>query len=416
MSDAAGSTMVVIGAGHASGEFVTCLRQEGFDGRILVIGAESYLPYQRPPLSKTYLSGEVTIDSLYLKPLSTYQRVNVEFMLNMRVDKIDRAQKCVVLSDGRSVHYDKLAINTGGRVRRLPIPGAEQAEKASNFHYVRTIDDIDRLRRHMEHGRRLVIIGGGYIGLEAAAVATKLGLKVTILEAAPRVLARVTAPELSAFYERVHREAGVDIRTGVGVSGIEFDASNDAVSGIVCADGTKVPADVVIAGIGLIPNTELAEAAGLEVANGIVVDEYSRTSDPDIVACGDCANHPSALYGRVRIESVPNAVEQARAAAAAICGKLKPYTAAPWFWSDQYDLKLQMVGLSQGYEQLVLRGSTAGKSFAAFYLKGGRIIAGDFVNRLQEFMVAKKLVAEQIVVEPQVLADETVPLKTLLQK
>ena len=297
------------------------------------------------------------------------------------------------------------------------VEGAQEAELLQNFHYVRTIDDIDCLRRHFEHGLRLVIIGGGYIGLEVAAVAVKRGLRVTVLEALPRVLARVTAPEVSAFYERVHRKAGVDVRTDVTVKGFEFDPSKDAVSAVICGEDTRVPADVVVAGIGLVPNTELAEGAGLAIENGIVVDEYSRTSDPDILAAGDCTSFQSALFGRrVRLESVPNAVEQARTAAATLCGKERPYNAVPWFWSDQYDLKLQMAGLSQGYDQIVLRGSTQTSSFAAFYLQQGRLIAADTVNRPQEFMLSKRLVAASAVIEPHRLADESRPLKDLLQK
>jgi 3-phenylpropionate/trans-cinnamate dioxygenase ferredoxin reductase subunit len=391
------------------------LRQEGFAGRILMIGEESHLPYQRPPLSKAYLSGQATADALYLKPQATYDRAQIEIMVNTRVESVDRAAKCVVLTDGRKIHYDKLALTTGGRVRRLPTPGADVAEQMSNFHYIRNIDDIDRLRRHFEHGLRLVIIGGGYIGLEVAAVAQKRGLHVVVLEALPRVLARVTAPELSQFYERIHREAGVDVRTSVQVTGFELDASRDAVSAVTLGDGTRVPADVVVAGIGLIPNVELAQAAGLTVDNGIVVDEFTCTSDPDIYAAGDCTNHPSALYGRrIRLESVPNAVEQARTMAAAICGRPKPYNAVPWFWSDQYNLKLQMVGLSQGYDQFVLRGSSSGTAFSAFYLKDGKVIAADAVNRAPDFMMAKRLVSEGVKVDAKSLADESVPLKSLL--
>jgi 3-phenylpropionate/trans-cinnamate dioxygenase ferredoxin reductase subunit len=408
-------TTVIVGAGHAAGELASALRQEGFTGRILMIGDESHLPYQRPPLSKAYLSGQSTADALYLKPQSTYDRAQIEILVNTRVESIDRAAKRVVLADGRTIQYDKLALTTGGRVRRLPTPGADTAEKMSNFHYIRNIDDIDRLRHHFDHGLRLVIIGGGYIGLEVAAVARKRGLHVTVLEALPRVLARVTAPELSAFYERIHREAGVDVRTSVQVTGFEFDASGDAVSAVTLADGPPVPADVIVAGIGLVPNVELAQAAGLTIENGIVVDEFTQTSDPDIYSAGDCTNHPSALYGRrIRLESVPNAVEQARTLAAAICGKRRPYNAVPWFWSDQYNLKLQMVGLSQGYDQFVLRGSTSGTAFSAFYLKEGKVIAADAVNRAPDFMTAKRLVADGVVVDPEVLADESVPLKSLL--
>jgi 3-phenylpropionate/trans-cinnamate dioxygenase ferredoxin reductase subunit len=417
MTNNESATVVIAGAGHATAELVTALRQASYSGRIVAVGDEAHLPYQRPPLSKAYLSGEATLESLYLKSRSTYDKAQIEFHLGTRVAEIDRKNKRVVLADGRSIEYTNLVLNTGGRARRLGVPGADRAERLSNFHYVRTIDDIDRLRGQMQPGLRLVIIGGGYIGLEVAALAIKRGMQVTVLEALPRVLARVTAPEISAFYERIHRAAGVDIRTGVEVTGFEFDLSKDVVSAVVCGDGTRAPADVVIAGIGLIPNTELAQSAGLAVENGIIVDEFARTSDPDIYSAGDCTNHPSVLYGRrVRLESVPNAVEQARTAAAALSGKQRPHNAVPWFWSDQYHLKLQMAGLSQGYDQLVVRGSTGNESFAAFYLRQGKIISADTVNRPQEFMIAKRLVAEAVAIDPKLLADESIPLKTLLPK
>jgi 3-phenylpropionate/trans-cinnamate dioxygenase ferredoxin reductase subunit len=411
----ASATVLVVGAGHATGEFATALRQEGFKGRIVACGDESHLPYQRPPLSKAYLAGDVTVDSLHLRPRAAYEKAQIEFNLGVRVEEIDRKHRRALLSDGRAIEYTHLVLNTGGRARRLAVPGADLAHRMNNFRYVRTIDDVDELRRHMQHGQRLVIVGGGYIGLEVAAHAIKRGMQVTVLEALPRVLARVTAPEISTFYERIHRAAGVDIRTGVEVRGFAFDPSQQGVSGILCADGTCVPADIVVAGIGLIPNTELAQAAGLAVDNGIVVDEYTRTSDPDIYSAGDCTNHPSALYDRrVRLESVPNAVGQARTAAAALCGKLNPYNAVPWFWSDQYHLKLQMAGLSQGYDQLVVRGSLDHESFAAFYLRHGKIISADSVNRPQEFMFAKRAIAAGATIDPQRLADESIPVKALL--
>lgn len=270
------------------------------------------------------------------------------------------------------------------------------------------------IRAGFETGQRLVIIGGGFIGLEVAASAVACGLNVAVLEALPRVMARVTAPEMSIFYERVHREAGVDVRTGVAVTGLEFNSAGDAVTGVQFNDGSMAPADVVVVGIGVVPNTELAQAAGLTVDNGIVVDEYARTSDPHIVAAGDCTSHPNLLSGcRVRLESVANAVEQARTAAATLAGKQRPYDAVPWFWSDQYDLKLQIAGLCAGYDEIVLRGSTSSRSFTMFYLKARQVIAGDAVNRPQEFMIAKRLVAGRMVIDPVLLADESIPLKTL---
>lgn len=407
--------VVVIGAGHAAGELVTSLRDHGWSGRIILIGEEPHLPYHRPPLSKAYLSGTSTAESLLIKSPAAYEKAGVEIITGMRVLRIDRQAKMVHLADGSKMGYDKLVLTTGGRPRPLSVPNAAQAAQSGNFHYLRTMQDVNAMRRQFEPRMRLVIVGGGYIGLEVAAVAIKRGLQVTVLEAFPRVLARVTAPELSAFYERKHREEGVHIRTSVQVSDLEMDQSGDAVSAVLCADGSRVPADLVVVGIGLIPNTELAQASGLTVDNGVLVNEYAQTSDPDIFAAGDCTNHPNASLGRrLRLESVPNALEQARTAAAAICGKLKPYNVVPWFWSDQYDLKLKMVGLSQGYDQLVVRGSLDSDSFSAFYLKNGLMIAADTVNRPPEFMLAKRIIAERLLVAPEQLADDSVPLKSLL--
>jgi 3-phenylpropionate/trans-cinnamate dioxygenase ferredoxin reductase subunit len=299
----------------------------------------------------------------------------------------------------------------------LPAAIAGAAEGADNFHYLRTLADVDGIRRHFEPGARVAIVGGGYIGLEVAAVAVKAGLKVTVLEAAERVLARVTAPRVSSFYEQVHREAGVDLRIGVQVDGFALDAAQRRVTGVHCADGERLACDLVIVGIGIVPNTELAAAAGLAVDDGIRIDACARTSDPHIMAAGDCTRFDSALYGRsVRLESVPNALEQARSAAAALLGHERPFESAPWFWSDQYDLKLKMVGLSQGHDQFLLRGSVEQRSFSAFYLKGERVIAVDTVNRPAEFMLAKRIVGERMVIPPERLVDDGTPLKSLLQE
>jgi len=399
---------VIVGAGQAGSELATSLRQHGYADSVVLIGDEDYVPYRRPPLSKTYLSGEVTLESLFLKPRAVYEKHAIECRFGIGVESIDCAARSLRLYDGSVLRYDKLALTTGGRPRRLSVPGAER----SNVHYIRTVADIDRLKQQFGEGKRLVIIGGGYVGLEAASVGIKKGLHVTVVEALPRVLARVTAPEISAFYERVHRGHGVDLRTGVGVHALE--GSGDTCT-VVLADGTRLAADLVVIGVGLIPNTELAEAAGIEVSNGIVVDRYAVTSDPDIVAAGDCTNHDNVFLGRrLRLESVPNALEQARVAAASILGRPRVYDAVPWFWSDQYDLKLQMVGLSQGYDNLIVRGDMDANSFTAFYLKDGVVISADSVNRPQDFMVAKRLVAERAAVPSERLRDDAVPLKSLL--
>jgi 3-phenylpropionate/trans-cinnamate dioxygenase ferredoxin reductase component len=404
----------IVGAGHAGGELALALRQQGCTGSIVLIGNEAHAPYQRPPLSKAYLKGECEAASLCLRQQVVYDRSKIELELNVCVARIDPHAKTLSLADGRTIGYTQLALTTGGRARRLDTADALLAERAANFHYFRTIDDVLKIRARLTAGARLVIVGGGYIGLEVAAAAVSRGVSVTVLEALPRVLARVTAPEMSTFYEQVHREAGVDVRTGIAVTGFEMSASGEEVSGVKCSDGVVVPADVIVAGIGITPNTELALAAGLRVDNGVVVDEYARTSDPCIVAAGDCTNHPNALTGRrVRLESVPNAVEQARSAAATLVGKQLRHDAVPWFWTDQYDLKMQMVGLSQGYDSIVLRGSMNKRSFTIFYLKDGGIIASDSVNRPQEFMISKRLVAAHSRPDPASLADESTPLKAL---
>jgi 3-phenylpropionate/trans-cinnamate dioxygenase ferredoxin reductase subunit len=377
-----------------------------------MVGAEPHLPYHRPPLSKTFLAGEAAQETLLLRPEAAYEKLNIRFVANTTVTRIDRAGHRVVLSDGRALGYEKLVLATGGRARPLQCPGSDLA----GLYTLRTIGDVDAIRAHFDAGKRLVIIGGGYIGLEVAAVAVKHGLLVSVIEAAPRVLARVAGMEISAFYEKVHRDAGVRIVTGQTVQALTGRADDaDRLGGVVLSDGSAQAADFAVAGVGLIPNTELAETAGLKVENGVWVDEYCRTEDPDVLAIGDCSNHPSAFLGRrVRLESVPNALEQARVAADTINGKMLPYAAVPWFWSDQYDLKLQAVGLSEGHDQVVLRGDMGARSFLVFYLRQGVLIAADAVNKAGEFMVAKRLVGAQLRADIGALADPAVPLKGLL--
>jgi len=398
---------VIVGAGQAGGEVASALRQFGYQGSITLVGDEPYPPYRRPPLSKAYLSGDVTLESLYLKPTAAYQKVNIECRFGVGVERIDREQKRLHLFDGSKLGYEQLVLATGGRARRLALPGAEHP----NVFYIRTVHDIELLRAEFQQGARLAVIGGGYVGLEAASVGIKKGLTVTVIEAAERVLSRVTAPQLSAFYERVHRAHGVDLRTGVGVRELE---GAERVEALRLSDGERIPVDLVVVGIGLIPNAELAEAAGLTVGNGIVVDAHGRTSDPSIYAAGDCALHENTFYGRhMRLESVPNASEMARLVAGNICGKDVRFAAVPWFWSDQYNLKLQMVGLSQGYSEIAIRGDIHGESFTVFYLHDHAVIAADAVNRPPDFVAAKRLVAERHRVSVQQLADESAPLKNL---
>jgi 3-phenylpropionate/trans-cinnamate dioxygenase ferredoxin reductase subunit len=401
--------VVIAGAGFAAGEFAIRLRQAGYTHAITLVGAEPHLPYHRPPLSKTYLSGAVTEDTLLLRPEAAYTRANITFRPRTTVTAIDRQAKAAVLSTGETLPYNHLVLATGGHARRLTCPGADLQGVLA----LRTLDDVAAIRAHLQPGKTLVIIGGGYIGLEVAAVATKHGVDVTVVEAAPRVLARVAGAEISAFYEKAHRDAGVTILTSAAVTALT--GAENHVTGVTLADGRHLPADFVIAGIGLIPNDQLAKDAGLHTENGIWVDEYCQTEDPAILAIGDCSNHPSTFLGRrVRLESVPNAIEQARVAADTITGKMAPYAAIPWFWSDQYDLKLQAVGISDGHDQVVLRGDMAARSFIIFYLRQGTVIAADAVNKPGEFLIAKRLVGAATSPDSVGLADPSRPLKDLL--
>lgn len=405
------SPIVIVGGGQAAAELAVALRQEGYEGRVLVITDEKSLPYQRPPLSKAYLSGKLAADGLLIRPAATYERARIEFLLGCSVDSIDRTARQVRLADGQLIKYERLALATGGRARRLELPGSD----LRGIHYLRGIADVDGMRAQFRPGRKLVVVGGGYVGLEVAAVAAAAGLQVTVLEAASRVLARVTAPEVSAFYQQLHQSRGVRILTGVEVQGFGAGECPVGVGEVLCKNGERIEADFVVVGVGLIANVELAQSAGLEVENGIVTDATGLTADADIVALGDCANQFNPFYGRrLRLESVPSAIEQARCAAATLCGRPKRNASVPWFWSDQYDLKLQMVGLSQGYERVVLRGSFEQRSFAAFYLQDERIIAADVVGRPADFMAAKRLIAERVQVDPEFLVDEGQPLKALL--
>ena len=402
----------VVGAGLAAAELAVGLRQEGYQGPITLVGDESWLPYQRPPLSKASLVGELVPDSLLLRKADFYERNVVTLHLGHRVVAVDLDAQRVQLDDARLLAFESLVFATGGHARQLSVDGAAQAAGAGNWHTLRNIADLQKLKPQWLAGARVAIVGGGYIGLEVASSAIKSGLRPTVLEGLPRVLARVTAPEVSAFYENVHRDAGVDLRTGVAVQGV--DVAGDRVAALLTSAG-RIEADLYIVGVGLVPNTTVAAQAGLDIDNGIVVDAEMRTRHPRVFAVGDCAAHPNIWSGtRIRIESVPNATEQARVAAAAIAGKPRSYEAAPWFWSDQYDLKLQMVGLSQGYEQLVLRGDPQTRSFMALYLRGGHVIAADAISRPGEFLTVKKLVAGRIKASPERLADETQPLKALL--
>lgn len=397
--------IVIVGAGHAAGQAAASLRQEGFEDEIIIIGDEAHIPYQRPPLSKAYLSGEQGIERVYLRPEKFYDDKNVTVKVNTSVTAIDTGAHTVTTDAGDTFTYEKLLIATGGRPRKLSIPGSD----LSGIHYLRTIADVDAIKGDFGEGKRLVIVGGGYIGLEVASVAVKYGLEVHVLEMEERILQRVTTPEMSAYYHQLHSGRGVHIHTSTMVSGFSGDGH---VSAVACGD-ESFPADLVIVGIGIIPNTEIAEAAGIECDNGIVVDDHCRTSAEDVYAAGDCTNHPNPLLDRrLRLESVPNAMEQARVATANMTGGDKVYASIPWFWSDQYELKLQMVGFSADGDSHVTRGDMASNAFAVFYLKDGKVVAADAVNSPKEFMICKQLIGKAV--DPAALADPDADLKSLM--
>jgi len=400
---------IIIGASHAAAQLAPSLRQEGWEGGILVISDDSYLPYHRPPLSKAYLSGEKDSASLLIRAETMYEKFNIDFLLNTRVETIDRDNKSITLNNNEILQYDKLAICTGARVRKLPIPGTD----LKGVHYLRDISDAEAIKQDIKPGGKAVIVGGGYIGLETAALLRKIGMHVCILETMDRVLQRVTSEEISEFYARVHTEEGVEIKTGVMATGI---AGHNHAKAVICNTGDRVDADLVIIGIGVIPNTELAEECALTVDNGILVDEFAQTNDTDIVAAGDCTNHPNPIYQRkVRLESVPNATEQAKTAAASICGNKKGYGTLPWFWSDQYDLKLQIAGLNHGFDQVAIRGDIKNtRNFVAWYLKEGSVIAADCINRPMEFMLAKQLIQSDKEFPVSELVDDNIDARNLL--
>ncbi|MEZ0134256.1 MULTISPECIES: NAD(P)/FAD-dependent oxidoreductase [Novosphingobium] len=403
--------VVIVGAGHGGAQCALALRQNGFTGTITVIGREPEHPYERPPLSKEYFAREKTFDRLYIRPPTFWAEKEVIFRLSTEVTKVDAEAKELTLSNGTTFGYGKLVWATGGDPRRLSCGGAELA----GVHAVRTREDCDTLMAEVDAGtRNIVVIGGGYIGLEAAAVLSKMGLSVVLLEALPRVLARVAGEELSEFYQKEHRDHGVDLRTGVAVECLEGDGHR--VTGVKLVDGEVIPAEAVIVGIGIVPAVGPLILAGASGANGVDVDEFCRTSLPDVYAIGDCAAFACDYAGGtvMRVESVQNANDMATCVAKAICGDAKPYKAFPWFWSNQYDLKLQTAGINMGFDQTVTRGDVEGRSFSVVYLKDGRVVALDCVNKVKDYVQGRKLVEACSSPDLVRLADPTVELKELL--
>ena len=400
----------MIGGGQAAGRAVEAMRAAGFEGAITLMAEEPHLPYERPPLSKNVLVGEDPPETTQIHGADFYRGHGIALRLGTRAETIDRAQRSIGLSDGSTLTYDKLLIATGAKLRKLGIPGAE----LDGVCYLRSRQDSLEIQRRLAPDAHLVIVGGGYIGLEVAAAAVKRGCRVTVVELLDRVMARAVAPEIGRAFLDYHREAGIAFHLGVGV---EAFAGTSAVQAVRCSGGLELPADLVVVGVGVEPATELAEAAGLAVDDGIIVDEYCRTADPAIYAAGDVTNHPNPLLGRrVRLESWQNAQNQAIRAARNMCGEAEAYAEIPWFWSDQYDINLQMVGLPEDWDRVVFRGSAEERKFTALYLKDGRLVGANCVNNARDIRPCRELIARGKALDPSVLEDPAKPLRDLLKE
>ena len=394
--------VVIVGGGQAALEAAAALRTQGYEGTVTLICEESHVPYQRPPLSKDFLTGKQELDSVFLRALVYYEKHRIDLILGDRATEINRGAKRVHLAGCGTIDYAKLILALGARNRILPVPGAEHAL------YLRTLDEAVTLKQRLAEARHgVVVIGGGFIGLEVAAAARGAGKSVTVIEAAPRLMARAVSPVLSNFFLDVHRAQGAEIVLNNSVTEVRPDA-------VILTDGRRIAADLVVAGIGVVPNVELARDAGLEVNDGIMVDEFLRTIDPDVFAIGDCADHPNVFAGgRARLESVQNAVDQAKCVARAIAGGPAPYRDVPWFWTDQYEIRFQMAGLSGTHDHSVIRGSIDNRKFSVFYFKQGQLLAVDSVNRFGDHITARKMLAAGTPLTPEQAADETFDIQKL---
>ncbi len=398
--------VAIIGAGQGGFQAASSLRQEGFGGRVLLLGDEPVLPYQRPPLSKSYLAGDSGLDELWLRPVEFYQKQRIELVTGAKVAAIDRRGRCLRLAEGGEIAFDRLVLATGARNRPLPVPGAD----LDGVLGLRTLADTDLLRERLEGARDVVVIGAGFIGLEFASVAITAGAAVQIVELTPHPMGRVVSPPVSQFYADAHRRWGAELLLGTGVARIIGD--NGRVTGVETGDGRRLPADLVLVCIGVVPNAELAAAAGLAIDNGIAVDGLLATAEPAISAIGDCANFPTRFApSRVRLESVQNAVDQARAVAAHIVGKSAPYDKVPWFWSDQGDLKLQIAGLAIGCDDWVVRGNPESRSFSVFCYRGGTLVAVELVHRPADHIAARRMLVGDPRLSPEEAADEGFDLR-----
>lgn len=403
--------VIIVGTGHGGAQAAIALRQAGFEGSVMMVGRDCEPPYERPPLSKEYFAGDKPFERICIRPVQFWADKGIDLRLNTDVQAIDPVTHTLTLAGGGALEYGKLIWAAGGDPRRLSCPGAE----LSGIHGVRNRADVDAMSDQIAAGaRQVAVIGGGYIGLEAAAVLRKFGCEVTLLEMLPRVLARVAGPELSTFYEAEHRAHGVDLRLATGVEALT--GADGTVTGVTLSTGETIPADMVVVGIGIVPCIAPLLLAGAAGSNGVDVDEYCRTTLEDIYAIGDCAAHANdfADGAVIRLESVQNANDMATVAAKHICGDGAPYHALPWFWSNQYDLKLQTAGLSLGYDATVIRGDPEARSFSVIYLKAGRVIALDCVNSVKDYVQGRKLVEAKLSPDPALLADAEAPLKDLL--
>ncbi len=406
---ASSNGVVIVGGGQAGFQAAASLRTEGYEGPITLVGDEPNLPYQRPPLSKGFMLGKQDIEGTALRPLAFYQTHRIDLVTGTKVTAIDRVGRSVKLASGAALPYEALVLALGARNRTLPIKGAE----LDGICYLRTDAEAVAIQQRLEQAHDIVVIGGGFIGLELAAAARTLGKSVRVLEVQSRLMPRVVSPILSDFYRDVqHTGQGVEISLSVQLT--EIGGNQGKVSQVVLSDGSVCPADLVLVGIGVVPNSELARDAGLSVSNGIVVDEHLQTGDEAIYAIGDCAEHPNPFAGgRVRIESVQNAVDQAKCVAAAIVGRSQSYRAVPWFWTDQFDIKLQMAGLSGGSGQVVTRGEPESRKFSLFYFRDGRLAAVDSVNRPGDHLAGRKLIGAGTQITPEQASDPSVDLKAL---
>jgi len=403
-----GPGTVIVGTGQAGFQTAASLRSEGYEEPITLIGEEPHIPYQRPPLSKGFPLGQQDFESIQLRPGRFYQDHHIDLLAGKRVTAIDRHERQVRLESGARIPYERLVLAVGARNRKLAVDSGD----LDDVLYLRSLEEAMAVKERLQSAQDIVVIGGGFIGLEIAAVACTLGKSVTVLEALPRLMSRAVAPIISDFFRELHASRGVKIICDASVS--EISGSRSKVQKVVLRGGTAFPADLVMVGVGIVPNVELAQEAGLSVANGIAVNEYLETDDEDIFAIGDCAEHPCVFAGgRVRLESVQNAADQAQRVATTIAGRRSCYCALPWFWTDQFDIKLQMAGISQGHERIVTRGDAESRKLSVFYFKQDRLVAIDSINRPLDHMIGRKLIAGGVPLTPEQAADETVDLRKL---